>query len=219
MGVLKPRTTSVTLYHGDDLEILADLNRDARVAAARAEAAGRKVEAADEAPTGPRRGGDSDEVGELAREHREALEAQEVAEKAYDDFVTEAAERAVEVRLQAIGSTRFSDLLLAHGARSVTGEDGKPQVHEDDLAFSRSQEMAGFRPVLVDVSTFPRAIAGFRDDAKRTIVEPDMTDTELAEFLDDECSEGDLERLWTSAFFLNRGGVDPKAAARFSTTN
>lgn len=218
MGVLKPRTTTVTLYHGDDLERLAELHQEARVATARADAAARKVEAIGESDAAPLRGGDTDEGSVAAREHREALAEKEAAEAAYDDFVTGAAERAVEVRLQAIGSTRFSDLLLAHPARSTLDEDGKPQVHEDDLAFSRVQEMAGYRPVLVDVSTFPRALAGFRDETKRTIVEPDTSEEELAEFLDDECSEGDLERLWTAAFFLNRGGADPKGT-RFSTSS
>lgn len=217
MGVLKPRTTTVTLYHGDDLERLADLHQEARVAEAHAEAARRKAEAS-EGQSGATLLDDEDEESKAAREYREALAEKEAAEAAYDECVTEAAEQAVDVRVNAIGSTRFSDVLLANPARSTTGEDGKPQIHEDDLAFAREQEQLGFRPVLVDVSTFPRALAGFRDEVKRTIVEPDLSDAELAEFLDDDCDDGDLERIWTAAFYLNRGGADPKAVATSSTS-
>lgn len=217
MSVLTPRTTSVTLYQGDDLERLAELHQLARVATARAENAERKAAAAEGQSSGAMYD-EEDAESAAAREYREALDAQQAAEDAYDAFVDTAAERAVEVRLQAIGSTRFSDLLLAHGARTTLGEDGKPVVDEDDLAFARVQEMAGYRPVLVNVATFPAALAKHRDEHRRTIVDPDLSDDELAGFVDVECSDGDLERIWTAAFFLNRGGGDPKGS-RFSTSS
>lgn len=178
MGLLKPRTTSVVIYQGDDLEQLAELRR----AVTRAETASAGA---------PLRGGDA---------------VPGAAEKAaYDAFVDEAAGRAVEVVMEAIGSTRFADLMLAHPPREVDGEDGK-RIHEDDEPFG------------VNTLTFGKALLAHRDE-KRTIVSPDVSEADLREFLDDECSEGDVERLWTAAYYLNRTpGADPKDT-RFSTSS
>ena len=184
MGLLKPRTVSVTIYQGDDLERLAELHR----AVVRAEA--QAVEAA----RGPRRGGDE-------------IPNADAEKAAYNAFVDEAAERAVEVRLRAIGSTRFADLMLAHPPRMVDGEGGK-KPHEDDEQFG------------VNTLTFPKALLGYRDEADpelRTIVAPAASVEDIREFLDDECTDGDVEKLWTAAYFLNRTpGADPKDT-RFST--
>lgn len=177
MGLLKPRTTSVVIYQGDDLERLAELRR----AVARAEAASEGA---------PRRAGDETP----ARAERDA----------YDAFVVEAAERAVEIRLEALGSTRFGDLMLAHPPRMVATDDGG-RMHEDDEPFG------------VNTLTFGKALLSFRDARKRTIIEPDLSPDALSEFLDDECSDGDVEKLWTAAYYLNRGvGGDPKGTM-FST--
>ena len=181
MGLLKPRTVSVTIYQGDDLERLAELHR----AVVRAEA--RAVEAA----RGPRRAGDE-------------IPNADAEKAAYNTFVDEAAERAVEVRLRAIGSTRFADLMLAHPPRMVDGEDGK-KPHEDDEQFG------------VNTLTFPKALLSYREDGVATVLEPEVSAEDLREFLDEECTEGDVEKLWTAAYFLNRTpGADPKDT-RFST--
>lgn len=178
MGLLKPRTTSVVIYQGDDLERLAELRR----AVTRAEAA---------AVGAPLRGGD-EVPGQVEKD-------------AYDTFVDEAAGRAVQVDMQTIGSTRFADLMLAHPPRMVEAEDGQV-VHEDDEPFG------------VNTLTFGKALLSYRDD-KRTIVSPDLSDDDLSEFLNDECSDGDVERLWTAAYYLNRTpGADPKDT-RFSTSS
>ena len=179
MGLLKPRTTSVILYQGDDLERLAELRR--------------AVDRAETQPPGPRRGGD--EIPGAVE--REALEA----------FAGEAAERAVEIRLQAIGSTRFAALMLAHEPRRVDGPDDGKRMHEDDEPFG------------VNTLTFGKALLSYRDEDRaevRTILEPDLSPEDLREFLDDDCADGDIERLWTTAYYLNRSEAsgDPKGAAR-----
>lgn len=178
MGLLKPRTTSVVIYQGDDLERLAELRR----AVDRAEAAGKGA---------PLRGGD-EVPGQPERD-------------AYDAFVDAAADRAVEVVLRAIGSSRFGDLMLAHPPRLVDDGDGGKRVHEDDEPFG------------VNTLTFGKALLAYREDKVRTIAAPDVGADDLHEFLDDECSDGDIERLWTTAYYLNRTpGADPKDT-RFST--
>lgn len=167
MGLLKPRTASVLVYHGDDMERLAELRR----AVARAEA---RVESA---AGSPRRGGD-------------AVVSAEPEKAAYDAAVDEAAGRAVEVRLAALGSQRFRGLLAEHPPR-----DGV----DDDAPFG------------VNTETFPRALLMYRDAEKRTITDPDCSVADLGEFLDDEASEGDFEELWVTAYWLNKAtGVDPR---------
>lgn len=182
MGVLKPRTTTVAIYQGDDLEHLAELYR----AVERAEAA---VKAAKGAPS---------------REGDPVLTAQ--AERdAYDAAVDEAAERAVSVVLTTIGR-RFRGLLAEHPART-TEVDGKVEAHEDDVTFG------------VNTETFPLALLSYNDDGKRTTtLDPAVSDAEVTAFLDD-ASDGDFERLWQTAYWLNRApGSDPKDS-KFSTAS
>lgn len=181
MGLLKPRTAKVPIYHGDDMAILAELHRKAEVAARLAEAAA----------AGPRRLGD-------------VIPNADAEKAAYDAFVDEAAERAFEVELEAIGSRRFRDLLAAHPPRVET-VDGREQIVEAD------QEYA------VNTETLPMALLTFRDESKATITDPSLPEDELREFLEDDCSDGDLERLWETAFWLNRGDGDVDRLGKFST--
>lgn len=116
MGLLKPRTTSVVIYQGDDLEHLAELHR----AAMRAEAA------AASAAKEPLRGGDE-------------IPSARAEQDAYDAFVDEAAERAVVVTLTAIGRTRWRDLLAKHPARTVE-VDGKAETIEEDRIYEVNTE-------------------------------------------------------------------------------
>lgn len=196
MSVLKPRTATVVLYQGDDMERLAELRRDADHAEVQAHA---DLQSAARAP---KRGGDEEPIEafrEAVRSTRDALNA----------FIDEAATRAVEVRLQAIGSTRFAELLLAHPPRKVQ-VDGKTVDHEDDAAFADYLSQFGIFDGAVNTATFPKALLKHRE-GRRTIVDPDLSDVDLAEFLDEECAEGDIDKMWRSAYLLNRAvAVDPK---------
>lgn len=176
MGVLKPRTTTVVIYQGDDLNRLSELNR----AVVRAEAA------AESAAKSPLRAGD--EVPSAQAERDE-----------YDAFVDEAAGRAVVVTLTAIGRTRFRELLAEHPARTHE-VGGKPETLEDDQVFE------------VNTETFPMALLTYNRDGKRTVTtEPAIPESEVAEFFGEDCSEGDVERCWQAAYWLNRAhGADPK---------
>lgn len=196
MGLLKPRTATVVLYQGDDMERMAELRRIADAAELQARAdlqvgARAPLRAGDEQPI--------ESFREAVQPSRDALNA----------FVDEAAERAVEIHLQAIGSTRFADLLLAHPPRTVQ-VDGKTVDHDDDAAFADYLSQFGILDGAVDVSTFPKALLKHRD-GKRTIVDPELDEADLAEFLDEECSEGDIDKLWRAAYLLNRAvATDPK---------
>lgn len=181
MGLLKPRTAIVTVYQGDDIPRLAELHRAAEVAGRLAEQAAR----------GPRRGGDE-------------IPSAEAEQAAYNAAVDEAAERAVDVELTAIGSRRFRDLLAEHPPR-MEEVDGKSEVVEDDREYA------------VNTETLPMALLTFRDGATRTVTDPDLSTGDLREFLEDECSAGDFEKLWETAYWLNRGeGIDPRLG-KYST--
>lgn len=189
MGVLKPRTTTVVIYQGDDLAQLAELNRAVR----RAEAALKVAEAeAKAAGKSPLRAGD--EVPSTQVEQDAVRAAQEV----YDAFVDDAADRAVVVTLTSIGR-RFRNLLLEHPARTRE-VDGKPETVDADEVYG------------VNTETFPMALLSFSaGDGRRTAaLDPAVSDAELAAFLED-IPDGDFERLWTTAYWLNRSeGIDPK---------
>lgn len=196
MGVLKPRTTTVVIYQGDDLDKLSELNR----AVVRAQTPLNAAERAMEATAGaPRR------VGDLAPSTEDALVALKDAQEAYNAFVDEAAERAVVVTLTAIGRTRFRELLAEHPARTHD-VGGKPETVEDDQLFE------------VNTQTFPLALLTYNRDGKRTVsIDPAVAESDLAEFFGDDCAEGDVERCWQAAYWLNRAaGADPKDS-KFST--
>lgn len=183
MSLLKPRTATVPIYQGDDLERLADLHREAEIAERRAQEAARS----------PLRGGD--EIPSAADERA-----------AYDAFVDEAAERAVIVELTAIGKRKWRDLLAAHPARKHT-VDGKEETVEDDAFYE------------VNAETFPQALLTFSRDGVSTVTGPRVPASEFREFLENEVSDGDFERLWSTAYWLNRApGADPKDS-KFSTTS
>lgn len=113
---IKPRTATVLIYQGDDLERLAELRRVA-------DTAERIRQEADRA--GNARAGDTDESKAKRDE--------------YDAFVLEASERAESVSLQAIGRGRFRDLLREHPPRKVKGEDGE-ETHPDDDTYECNVE-------------------------------------------------------------------------------
>lgn len=175
MGVLKPRTATVLIYQGDDMANLADLHREVEHAEAAAKAASKS----------PLREGDPIPSAQAERD-------------AYNAAVDEAAERAIEVTLTAIGTKRWADLVAEHPARTVE-VDGKPQTVVADQIHE------------VNTDTFPRALLTYNRDGKRTLSIDGVSEADVAEFLDEEIAEGDFEKLWSTAYWLNRGtAADPK---------
>jgi hypothetical protein len=185
------RTASVPIYNGDDLEQLADLRRAAENAR----------RARDNAPrSAPQRLGDPEAATELG-------EAAGAAERAYDEFVVGAADRATLVRLQALPRKTFRRLMLDNPPRRVTDPETNREVeHEEDAPYG------------VNVEDFPEALLAYRegpgDDDERTMLEPALESVlALQKFLDG-LSDGDFERLWQLAYSLNRAaGGDPKELA------
>lgn len=178
-STIKRRTATIVIYQGDDLERLSELRREVSVTEGHFQ----------DAVVRPRRGGDEDP--------RAAMRA---AQRAFDAFVDEAAERAVEVHLQAMGRKPFRALLSEHPARQVEGADGKPVDHDDDVDYGANTETM-FEPLMA-----------------ASIIAPEFdSPAERQAFLDD-LSDGDSERLFATAFWLNRSpGGDPKEQ-RFSSS-
>lgn len=129
------------------------------------------------------------------------------AEKAaYDAAVDVAAERALEVVVTTIGPQRFRKLLSEHPPRTEV-VDELEQVVEDDQEYHLNTE------------TFPRALLAYRDEDRpdiRTISEPHVDLEQLLEFLDNEISDGDFERLWNRAYLINASPGADDALGKFS---
>jgi hypothetical protein len=196
MSVLKPRTTTVVIYQGDDLEHLAELHRAVVRAEAVAEAAVADAKTAAKSPL---------RTGDEAPSTQGEAGAVKAAQEAYNAYVDEAAERAIVVRLSTIGR-RFRSLLAEHPARTHE-VDGKPETVEDDEVYG------------VNTETFPLALLAFSNNGARTTsLDPAVSDADLAAFLD-EVPDGDFETLWQTAYWLNRArGSDPKDS-KFSTAS
>lgn len=194
---LKARSATVTLYQGDDMDRLAQLRRAAEIAA--------NIAQANEGTA--RMGDDDSSVAD--------------AQRAFDAFVDEAAERALQVRLESIGREFFRDLIAQHPPRMVPkkvappaeGESaGEPEMVEHD-------EDAGYG---VNTETFGKALLTFRRTVEdgdepelvATIALPEFkTEAAVRRFVDRELSEGDFDQLWIAAYFLNRSpSSDPKVA-------
>ena len=167
---ITPRTATCVIYQGDDLERLAELRREVDVAQRQAE----------QASKAPRRGGDE-------------IPSAQAAQDAYDAFVDEAAERAVEVHVTALRRKRFRKLMAEHPPRKVDGEKGK-EPHPDDEVYDVNVETFGevFLPLSITSPAFD-------------------TPDDLEDFID-ELSDGDYDRVFSTAYWLNRApGGDPKA--------
>lgn len=202
---LKRRTATIPIYQGDDAERLAELRMDVAIAEQRAQQTRARVEAT-EATEASARYGDEPEV--TSEDLADAEAAAQNARDSYDAFVDEAAERAVPVTVQHIGSRRFRELVAAHPPRMVKDDEGKDVAHDDDFDFG------------VNVSTFGLALLTYVDPEDpdiRTMLTPELKGKKgIAAFVDDELSDGDVERAWQSAYWLNRvPSADPKAL-RFS---
>ncbi|WP_181312463.1 hypothetical protein [Nocardioides campestrisoli] len=210
---LSVRTEVVHLYQDDDLHRIQELGerltsnvtrltaakaRQERAVAA-AESAPRTIadDIADEDPTA-----DADTSVEAAeRDLREAAEE-------HDQFVTEAAERAVKIRVQALTRKQWRSLVAAHPPRTVmkseTREDGEGNevqvpvetIHEDD-------EDLGFNTESMPDALVPASIAPGQFD----------TPADRDAFID-ALSDPDFSRIYSVAVALStRGGRSPKAQA------
>lgn len=210
MSTLKPRETVVPIYQGDDIGTISDLRQAADVAeriALQAKAKGSPV----------RLGGDP------------ADDEAQAAKDAYDEFVDQAAERAVLVELRSIGRRRFRDLMAAHPPRTVKVDDDPDEDAPADAPTGQHEETHPDDDSWgVNTETFGDALLKYvdpDDEEIRTVAgpEPLLSRKGLAAFLDDEVAEGDYDGLWVTAYGLNRQpSADPKSskfsAARRSST-
>lgn len=191
------RKTTIPIYDGDDFERLGELRREVTIAE-------RRLADAEELarPVATRRLGDDtpDEHPDVTT----AREALQQAKDAYDAFLDEAAERAEEWVLHAIGHEEYRALLKEHPPRTEKGEDGKETVHPEDEPFG------------VNTETFPRALVQFvdpEDDEIRTVVEPKFERSADLKRRIKRLSAGEFDTLWLRAKGLNEGIVgDPKAS-------
>lgn len=161
---ITPRTTVVTLLQGDDFDPIVE-NAEAVDKAARSVA--------------PMRLGDTtDEVSE--------------ATESFNEFMETANDRALKVRLTALGRKAYRSLLNEHPVRMVDSEDG-PVTHKDDANWGFNRETFG--------------------DALVPLCMGDEFGTlEEREAFLDSLADADFSKLYFAAINLNQGpGPDPKA--------
>lgn len=206
---LKPRSATVVLYQGDDMDRLAELKRKVDLAERMLEQA-----LADAADRPARVGDDAAENVVAAREAKAQSEAE------FDAFVDEAAERALSIEIHTIGREFFRDLVAAHPPRLVPKPVAPPADGEDAPApeMVEHEDDAGWG---VNAETFPVALLTFRKmdeegdepELVTTIAQPEFkTEAKVKRFVNRELSEGDFDRLWQAAYLLNRTPTqDPKA--------
>jgi hypothetical protein len=162
---ITPRTATHIIYHGDDIEQIADL----RIAA---DTATRQEK------------GNAARLGDLG-------DAQ-ASWDAYHAFVDEAAERAVQIRVNQIGRKAFRALLTEHPPRDGNDSD-KAEGFNDD--------------------TFPEALL------LASMVEPEFPSNAARQEFLDSLADGDFDALFMKAYLINRSpGTDPKKAGRYSET-
>lgn len=126
---------------------------------------------------------------EIAREH--------------DELVKEADERATHIKLQALPRRQWKALCKKHPVRTVEKDDVTEKVAREDAAVGVNEET--FKEALVFGDTVE--IDGQMVPV-RSIVEPALSTEEL-----EELSDADFERVYLTAFALNRvTGGSPKAS-------
>jgi hypothetical protein len=162
---LRPRTTSVTIMQGDDIDTMADLQQAVRIAQQRVAST----------TANPRIGDTPDpSVAEALTQMNE--------------FIESAADRAVVIELQALSKTAFRELVAQHPAR----KDAEGALLPDDAAYG------------VNVDTFASPFLA-----------ASATDAEIGEEWFDQLAEGDFDRCFDAAFWLNRSrSADPKELMR-----
>lgn len=200
-----PRST-IPIYADNDFEELAALRKEVAVAERHAHEA---LAMAEQAQVNARLGDDIPVV--QVDNHPEVVEAR----RAFNEKVTEAAERAEEWIIEHVGATEFRQLVAAHPPRKVDGEgadEGKQVTHPDDRGFE------------VNTETFAVALLMFvdpEDPEIRTVVKAGDVDvknpTELRRRIK-RLSAGQLDTLWIAAHGLNTGGISDPKMLRYSTT-
>lgn len=108
----------------------------------------------------------------------------------HDELVKEAEESALHVRVQALGRREWKALIAAHPPRTV--KDGATEAQE------RSDALTG-----ANDETLKDALVA------ASVIEPEgITPEEL-----DQLSDVDFDRIYLTAFAMNRGSApDPKAS-------
>lgn len=162
---LRPRRTSVTLMQGDDIDTMADLSRAVQVARTFG-AAGTSLPRMGDAP--------DTSVGE--------------AEAKMNEFIAEAADRAVVIEFQALERGIFRTMVADHPPR----KDAEGSVLLDDVTYG------------VNVDTFAGPFLA------ASSVDPDIDEAWFGAL-----AEGDFDRCFDAAFWLNRSrSADPKELLR-----
>lgn len=192
MTAIKPRTATVTIYQGDDLAKLAELEAAAQKAEGALAVARQAVDIARRASEKASAGLLSDDSPESERMAK-AVEDLQVAQEAFDaaavehdDFAAEAQGRGVTVVLHALRRLRWRELMNTHPAR--IGDDGKV-LPADDL-FG------------VNMETLPDVLLPESVDRDASTIEGDV-----GEFLESLSDFDYYDRLFVEAFTLNRGSV------------
>lgn len=179
--LVQPRTAVVDIFVGDDLDQLRHLER--------------RAEAAKSADSLPRLG---DEVPEYLA----------IAEQ-YDALAKVAEERALHVKVQALGRKVWKAVVAQHPPRKVgeTNADGSPVTKEQ----AKSDADVG-----VNEDTFKDALVyggtvelDGSPTPYQSIVEPELSADDL-----DQLADIDFDRLYYTAFNLNRtpAAAGPKAS-------
>ena len=181
MTGIKPRVARVTIYQGDDLARLAELDDAVARAEVRKAAAERAVKAAENVTRTL-----ADEVPDATAE----VEAFDAAVLERDEFAAEAEERGVTVVLNALPRKTWRALVADHPPREDKDSDKQVGVNEDALA-----------EVLV-----PKSI----DHDASTIT------GDVGLFLD-ALSDYDFDRLYVTAFALNRGAATADPTLRLAS--
>lgn len=174
------RGAQVILYDGSDYELLTE----ARQALDAAEADLARAEAAKAQPASNARGGGSDEEDRVVEARAHLADC----ERAWDEALDVASERATGVRLVALGRKRWRSLLAEHKPR-------KDDKDDDAVGYNRDTFADAVVPACLAEPAFD--VPADRD-----------------EWLD-SLSEGEFEKLFLAALGLNVGApVDPKDLAR-----
>ncbi|MBO9523916.1 MAG: hypothetical protein J7518_20470 [Nocardioidaceae bacterium] len=171
MTSITPRTTTVVIHQGDDLDRLAELDR----AVARAEETRQRVE---------KQARDGQSVPRLMGQEDPRVEAQAAYDTAVADrdaFAAEADGRGVKVVLNALRRRKFRELVSDHKARD--GVDGDAVLG-------------------VNMETMPDALLPLSVDEPASTIDGDVTT-----FLDSLSDYDYYDRLFVTAFALNRGSA------------
>lgn len=178
MTAIKPRTARVVIYQGDDLARLSELDAVVK----RAEVA--KDDAEKAAKTAEKRTASLDEVDDSADRLVAARDAHNEAVAERDTFAEEAEERGVVVTLHAQPRKSWRRLIEEHPARDR-------EEHPEDYPIGPC-----------NISTLPDELLPMSIDREQSTIEGDLT-----EFLESISDYDYYDRLFLTAFSLNRGSA------------